>query len=138
MADKHKHTSITEPKKREPMTYTRYKEEELYTANEINVKDWLDKGVEKYGKDMSNWKFKCPACGHVSSGQDFINAGDIADSVYKICIGRVNGKGVDGLKEKDKGHGCNWAAGGLFKTLGKGVIVCTPEHTKIDVFPFAD
>lgn len=138
MAEKHRRTSITEPKRREPVVYVQFREEESYASNEINVQDWLNLGVEKYGKDMLNWKFKCPACGHVSSGQDFINAGDIADSVYKICIGRVNGKGVDSLKERDRGYGCNWSACGLFKTLGKGMVVCTPEHTKIDVFPFAD
>jgi hypothetical protein len=136
--NKVKKTAVTEPSRRDPVTYKRYEEEELYISSEISIEEWLRIGTEKYGTDTLFWKFKCPACGHVSSGQDFVNVGSDVDSAYKMCIGRVTGKGVDGLKERDRGNGCNWSSGGLFKTLGRGAVVFTPDGNKIHVFPFAD
>ncbi len=100
--------------------------------------EWLEEGKQKYGKDFKRWKFKCPACKHISSVQEFIDAGADGSSAYQECIGRVNGKGEDGMKGKDKGYGCNWAAYGLFGTLGKGRIVVTEDKKEVGVFDFAD
>lgn len=101
------------------------------------LQEWMDEGKKLYGEDLTNWKFKCPNCGKVSSIQDFKDAGskDPNDS-YANCIGRINGKGEDGMKSKDKGFGCNWAAYGLFGTLGKGRIVVNNDKES-EVFDFA-
>lgn len=32
------------------------------------LKEWLDEGKERFGDDFTQWKFKCPACGHVNTG----------------------------------------------------------------------
>ncbi|CBZ04170.1 hypothetical protein EXN25_05840 [Clostridium botulinum] len=102
------------------------------------LKEWREEAIEKFGEDAGNWKFKCPACGHVSSVKDFKELGDDGNSAYQECIGRHNGKGTNGMKGKDEGHGCNWAGYGLFGNLGKGRIVITPEGKEIEVFDFAD
>jgi hypothetical protein len=99
--------------------------------------EWMAEGKARFGEDLTNWKFKCPACGHVASGQDFKDVGADTNDMYSVCIGRKNGKGVDAMKSKDKGNGCNWAAFGLFRTLGKGRIVLN-EGKEVDVFDFAD
>lgn len=106
-----------------------------------SLKEWQEEGKKKFG-DLKNWAFKCPACGHVATVQDFLDAGgDINDS-YQNCIGRINGKGENGMKGKDKGYGCNWAAYGLFGTLGKGrvITITTPEGKEVElaeVFDFS-
>ena len=99
------------------------------------LQEWLEEGKQKYGEDVKKWKFKCPACGHISSVQDFVDVGGDANNAYQNCIGRFNGKGKGG--GKDEGFGCDWAAYGLFGTLGKGRFVAN-EGKEIDVFDFAD
>ncbi len=74
---------------------------------------WIKSLQKKFGNDSKNWKFKCPSCKNVQSGQDFIDAGvpDKADNVYQNCIGRyVSGKG------------CDWTLGGLFQ-IHKTIVV---------------
>lgn len=108
---------------------------------EITLEEWETKGKKLYGEDYANWKFVCPACGHISSVQEFIDLGANANSSYTNCIGRINGKGEDGLKGIDNGYGCNWAAYGLFGTLGKGLIVNIngkDDVKSIEVFQFAE
>jgi hypothetical protein len=100
------------------------------------LQEWLDEGKQRFGDDFTNWRFKCPACGHVASGQDFKDLGANPNDMYQVCIGRVNGKGTDGTEGKDEGNGCNWAAYGLFGTLGKGRIVIN-EDKEVQVFDFA-
>lgn len=64
--------------------------------------------------------FKCPACGTLQSGEDFISAGagkdfeSVSADLGFSCIGRFTGKGSPS-DEKGKGHGCNWTLGGLFR-----------------------
>jgi len=73
----------------------------------ISVEDFTKQAIELYGEKRRNWKFKCPRCGTVQSGQDFLDADikpDVAEGFIGFsCIGRVvNGKG------------CDWTLGGLF------------------------
>lgn len=102
------------------------------------IKEWQEEGKKIFGEDFKKWKFKCPACGHISSIKDFIDAGADPNDAYQECIGRVNGKGEDGMQGKEQGFGCNWAAYGLLGTLGKGRIVITDEGKEIDIFDFAE
>jgi hypothetical protein len=37
----------------------------------IKHEDWLAEGKAKFGEDVSKWKFKCPACGHIQTQNDF-------------------------------------------------------------------
>jgi hypothetical protein len=101
------------------------------------VEEWRNEAISLFGENPRNWKFKCPACGHVSSVQDFLDLEVDPQGAYVVCIGRVNGKGADGLKGKDEGYGCNWAAYGLFGTLGKGRKVIVEDGREVEVFDFA-
>jgi len=102
----------------------------------ITLAEWREEGKKLFGDDPSKWAYVCPACKHVSTGQDFLDVGaDINDS-YVECIGRKNGKAVDGTKGKDEGYGCNWAAYGLSGTLNGGMCIETPDGKKVSVFDF--
>ena len=117
-------------KEREEVSYERFNAEtaEAYAVKqEMLLSSWLSLGEAKYGKDMINWKFRCPKCGRVNSGRDFINHNTEVDKAYTNCIGNFNNR-----------IGCSWKSGGFFGTLGKGYVLHTPEHVKLEVFPFAD
>lgn len=107
------------------------------------LQEWQEEGKRRFGVDVKNWKFICPACGRTNTGHDFSKAGATPDDLYTTCIGRHNGKGVDGMgvmKSKRKPspeHGCNWAAFGLFGTLNSGDIVINKDGAEIAVFSFA-
>ena len=88
----------------------------VYTTPE----EWRKEGRRRFGPDPENWKFICPACGRVNTGQEFKDAGAEPDSMYCECIGRY-----------DKSKGCNWAAYGLFD-------ICTIEVAGNPVFDFAE
>lgn len=85
-----------------------------------NVEEWREEGTRRFGPDPVNWKFKCPACGRVASGQELKDAGAELDDIYVHCIGRY-----------DKTKGCDWAAYGLFD-------ICTTEVNGMPVFDFAE
>ena len=91
------------------------------TKDKVNYsrQEWLDKGTELFGDDYSAWKFVCPKCGNIASGEDFKNAGADVNDMYSCCIGRYT---------KDKG--CDWAAFGLFD-------ICSVHVDGIPVFDFA-
>lgn len=97
--------------------------------------EWIAEGRELFGKDFIDWKFVCPACGRVSSGWDFKEAGGEPNDMYQCCIGRLNGNMRPSSKALD-GNGCDWCAFGLLKTLGKGRIVVKDDQ-EIEVFDFA-
>lgn len=100
-----------------------------------SVAEWLEEAEQLFGKDKKQWKFECPACGHVASIGDFINEGADHNDAYQVCIGRVNGKGTK--NQKDLGDGCNWAAYGLFGVLGKGRTIVSEGGKDVEVFDFA-
>lgn len=98
------------------------------------LKEWLNEGKERFGEDFAKWRFKCPACGHVNTGKEFKDLGIDLNSMYNECVGRHTGKGSP---RKDDSSGCDWAAYGLFGTLGKGRIVLN-EGKESEVFDFAE
>lgn len=95
------------------------------------LEEWQNEAACRFGNKGREWQFKCPKCESVQTGQDFIDAGmtlsDAQGRAYFSCIGRwVEGKG------------CNWTAGGLFGTLGKGRIVIDPDGVEHEVFEFGN
>ena len=39
--------------------------------NKEYTKDqWLEEGKNRFGEDFINWKFICPRCGNIASGED--------------------------------------------------------------------
>lgn len=96
------------------------------------LEEWIKEGTKRFGTDKTKWKFVCPMCGHVQTQQDFIDMKSELNAYY-CCIGRVTMKGT---AKKEGTNGCNWTAGGLFATAGKGNVVITPEGKEVDVFAF--
>lgn len=103
----------------------------------ITREDWLALGEKLYGKNVEDWKVRCPMCGHVAKVGDFKEAGaDGPDSAFVECIGRYTGKGSP--KEGDS-SGCNWAAYGLFGIPNNNAYLVEMQNgEKIAAFPFAD
>jgi len=89
----------------------------------------------RFGENMLDWSFVCPACGKVSTVRDFKNAGAQPNDSFQNCIGRFTGKGSPTKKSKD---GCNWAAYGLFGTLDKGDVVVCEDGDSIQVFAMSE
>lgn len=93
--------------------------------------EWLNEAKTRFGDKARHWKFVCPSCGNVQTPQDFVDAGidkeEAGSKSYQGCIGRT---------VKDKG--CDWAAYGLFGTMGKGRTVIKPDGKEVEVFDFAE
>jgi hypothetical protein len=84
--------------------------------------DWIEEGKARFGPDVRKWRFKCPSCGHVQTFEDFVALGMNPNQAQTIvgfsCIGRwrtSTALNVVGFGELDKGSGCNYAGGGLFR-----------------------
>ena len=97
--------------------------------NAITQDEWIKEGNRRFGSDFKKWKFVCPKCKHIASIQEFVDLGLDPNDAYQECIGRHVG-----------GKGCDWAAYGLFGTLGNGRIVKYEKDGKevgMEVFDFA-
>lgn len=106
--------------------------------------EWLDIGTKLYGESARDWKFECPNCGNIQSGQDFIALKEakiisadfeIEKYVYFSCIGRYDtrikhvGTLGDGIKP------CDYTNGGLFNISKVKVKI---GDKSVSVFGFAD
>lgn len=58
-----------------------------YTADE-----WRAEARRRFGERLQDYRFKCPRCGNVATGEDFKKAGANPNAMYTECIGRYNGK----------------------------------------------
>lgn len=77
--------------------------------------DWRREGVRRFGPDERLWKFKCPACGHVASYQEYMDAGAPENVVAFSCIGRwLDGEVREAFGDPGTPGPCNYAGGGLF------------------------
>lgn len=79
----------------------------------IEYEEWEKRGEALFGKDRMKWLFRCPSCGHVTSVQDWQDAGASLEAVAFSCVGRLLGS-KQTIGQKDQGQGCNYAGGGLF------------------------
>ena len=71
----------------------------------MTQEEWLALGKKLYGKDKTQWKFRCVKCGNVQTIQDFRDIGiDLSGVVYFSCLGRW-----------EKGIGCDWTLGGSLR-----------------------
>lgn len=77
--------------------------------------EWMQEGRRRFGDDVMNWRFVCPACGHVAAAKDWKDAGAPEGAVAFSCVGRYAGcqREAFGKGAKEKGP-CNYAGGGLF------------------------
>jgi|BioPla2DNA2_1021312.scaffolds.fasta_scaffold86578_2 hypothetical protein len=102
---------------------------------EYTHQQWMDELKSRFGENIMDWAFKCPACGKVSTIREFIDAGAEIHDSFQNCIGRFTGKGSP---QKGDSSGCDWAAYGLFGTMDKGDIVITRYGNRMEVFPMAE
>jgi hypothetical protein len=86
--------------------------------------EWLNEGQNLFGKDKKHWAFRCPKCEKKQTIQDFIDRDIDPNNAYQDCLGR-----------HDESIDCDWAAYGLFGTLGKGRTVVN-EGKEIEVFDY--
>jgi hypothetical protein len=105
------------------------------------IDEWRAEAVRRFGPDPMFWKFKCPTCGHIQCGDDFVKINaravkpfdretpmpvkDPKNVAYQECVGRYVG---------DMG-GCSYAAYGL---IHSDTTVTTSGGTVVHIFPFAD
>jgi hypothetical protein len=99
---------------------TRQKGRTDMEGKKYTLREWRTEGERLFGRFIEDWKFKCPKCGNIASGQEFKDAGADSNSIYCECIGRYV-----------KGKGCDWAAYGLFD-------ICTVHVDGHPVFEFAE
>jgi len=109
---------------------------------------FLEEAKRRFGPNARRWKFVCPACGTVHSVQQLIDAvlanGGHLENVQRlagsICIGRLTGKGDQGIHAKNRGEtwdkGCNWTLGGLLRIHTLEVIY--PDGTVLPTFELAE
>lgn len=84
----------------------------------ITVQEWQNEGEKRFGIDMREWKFKCPSCGRVNTGKEFIGKStDWHNTMYQECIG------------------CNYKSYGFLPMTCDTVIY---NGKKIRAFPFAE
>lgn len=92
-------------------------------TTEYTINEWQRELRRRFGPYIEDYRFVCPKCGRVNTGREFCDAGAKPDDIAQCCIGRF---------VPDKG--CNWAAFGLFGTLGRGDIVVMPDGKRRMVF----
>ena len=81
-------------------------------TRKVTLDQYIAEAEAKFGSDRLNWKFVCPACGHVSSAADYKAANAPEGAVGFSCVGRWTASPIDAFS---KGQGpCNYAGGGLF------------------------
>jgi len=106
-------------------------------VKDILVSDWENRARSFYGADQMAWKFRCPACGHVQTVEDFRrykDRGATPDGAYKNCIGRFMDDSEGTLMNKKSP--CDYAIYGLLQLGGYNVIL--PDGKTVRTFPFAD
>jgi hypothetical protein len=81
---------------------------------EMTKDEWYARGTELFGAGYLDWRFVCPACGHIASVRDFKqykDQGANPNTATCECIGRYDGHEsvVMGTAKP-----CNYAGYGLF------------------------
>lgn len=96
----------------------------------ITHAEWLAQGESLFGKDLMNWKFVCPSCGHVASPLDFKafkDRGANPNSATIECIGRYFPKDERGGWSEDH---CNPKVKSPCDYAGYGLIGLAPLSVK--------
>lgn len=93
----------------------------------LSLEEWQQQGRELFGPDVNDWKYVCPACGHVQTRQDWLDLGmndrQVDERVGFSCIGRwLNPLGCATGFEPSTGTGCDYA-GGLVPNISPITII---------------
>lgn len=93
----------------------------------VTLAEWRAEGERLYGKEQLDWRFRCPACGHVQTMRQFKEAGLNPQLAYLNCASRHN---LGGKAD------CKWTIGGLLRVGGRYVI--DAKFRPRLIFEFAD
>lgn len=111
----------------------------MSTAPELPTKyrsrdEWRAMAVSLFGENPMDWRFVCPACGHVATVAEWCKHHAPEGAVAFSCVGRWSGAKREAFGD---GEGpCNYAGGGLICV--NPVHVSDPAATKdLFVFQFA-
>jgi hypothetical protein len=92
------------------------------------LEEWQAEMKERFGATgEASVSFVCPKCGRVTTIAEFQFHKIDAQKAPQNCIGRFV-----------PSTGCNWAAYGLFLTMGKGRKLKMPDGGTIEVFQFGE
>lgn len=97
--------------------------------------EWNAEAVRRFGRSVLDWRFVCPACGHVAAVRDWQAAGAPEGAIAYSCVGRY----LPSCREAFGGEGpgpCNYAGGGLFGL--NPITVIRSDGKPHDVFAFAE
>lgn len=101
----------------------------------ITHAEWITEGRERFKtENVLKWKFVCPVCGVITTGQEWKDAGAPSGALAFSCVGRW----LDNQRKAFGGEGlgpCDYAGGGLF-TLNP-VQVVMPDGSEHQAFEFA-
>ena len=79
----------------------------------LTHEEWFAEGRRRFGPRIENWRWECPVCKHVASGQDWKDAGAPEGAIAFSCVGRWLPGSRDALAGEGPGP-CNYIGGGLF------------------------
>lgn len=110
----------------------------LVGVETISVREWVERGRRIYGEPVTDWRFRCPACGNVTSPRDWIEAGVLSEGdPTSECIGVYIGgiKPFTG-KQFEEGRPCQYRANGRTRLSDLRVV---QSHGRVmETFRFAD
>jgi len=108
----------------------------VWTITKMTKAEWLVKGMELFGEDMTKWRFVCPGCHCVQSVEDFRqykDKGAQPSSAYCECLGRyADGRSWSDEKMK-KGERCDYCGYGL---LHISPVIVIEDGKEIESFAF--
>lgn len=94
---------------------------------------WRARGLALFGPDEMSWRFVCPACKHVATVRDWMDAGAPEGAVIFSCVGRWVSRPVREAFGNGPGP-CNYAGGGL---IGLNPVLVRDGVREYRVFQFA-
>ena len=98
----------------------------------VTRKEWEEEGTRLFGADQKQWRFRCPACGHVTLVYEWLQGGSQSMVAFS-CIGRLRQNPRDAF---GNGPGpCNYAGGGLIG-LNPVKVVDDENKSSVRVFEF--
>lgn len=117
----------------------------------MTVEEFKVEARKRFGEKARTWKYVCPMCGTIQSGQQVWDAlinqnsgkeveiNTVLSSLGFCCIGRYTGQGDEGIAAHGRGEkwdkGCNWTLGGLLRLHTLEIVM--PDGKRIPSFELA-
>ena len=92
----------------------------------MTEQEWKERGVQLYGKNPEDWRFRCPVCGHVQIAADAEEQDLGKNNVYRACVVGF-----------EKSEGCLYWAGDDGSEC-RLIVVSAKGLLPVEVFEFAD